>query len=201
MLCTRCHLSHRNFVKVTADINYLNFVLFAKIYLIHQNNAPEHKSYYCMVCPPVLVRCKLFLRSSGLPVQHEIQAKSYPQIQNRNKYKKMTYFVRTVGYICKFLVSFNSRTITNGKYGKIILQTTQLALDNTSRLELSSATTPDGHFSVPKLSRPRCIDQEVKPILRSDEEKELRVTSARGQRKLVVKNLSQTFVKNAFYFL
>ena len=41
----------------------------------------------------------------------------------------------------------------------------------------------------------------VKPILRSDEEKELRVTSARGQRKLVVKNFSQTFVKNAFYFL
>ena len=34
-----------------------------------------------------------------------------------------------------------------------------------------------------------------------DEEKELRVTSARGQRKLVVKNFSQTFVKNAFYFL
>ena len=41
----------------------------------------------------------------------------------------------------------------------------------------------------------------VKPILRSDEEKELPVTSARGQRKLVVKNFSQTFVKNAFYFL
>ena len=41
----------------------------------------------------------------------------------------------------------------------------------------------------------------VKPILRSDEEKELRVTSARGQRKMVVKNFSQTFVKNAFYFL
>ena len=51
------------------------------------------------------------------------------------------------------------------------------------------------------LPGPRCIDQEVKPILRSDEEKELRVTSARGQRKLVVKNFSQTFVKNAFYFL
>ena len=47
----------------------------------------------------------------------------------------------------------------------------------------------------------RCIDEEVKPILRSDEEKELRVTSARGQRKLVVKNFSQTFVKNDFYFL
>ena len=47
----------------------------------------------------------------------------------------------------------------------------------------------------------RCIDYEVKPILRSDEEKELHVTLARGQRKLVVKNFSQIFVKNAFYFL
>ena len=27
------------------------------------------------------------------------------------------------------------------------------------------------------------------------------VMSARGQRKLVVKNFSQTFVKNSFYFL
>ena len=30
------------------------------------------------------------------------------------------------------------------------------------------------------LSCPRCIDYEVKPILRSDEEKELHVTSSRG---------------------
>ena len=121
MLCTRSHLSHRNFLKVTTDINCLNFVLFAKRYLIHYNNAMEHKSYYCMVCPPVLVRGKLFLRSSGLPVKHEIQAKSYPQIQNKNKYQKLTYFVSTVGYICKLLDSFNSGTITNGKYGRIIL--------------------------------------------------------------------------------
>ena len=128
------------------------FILNLILTQIHQNNALEHKSYYCMVCPPVLVRCKLLLRSSGLPVKHEIQVKSYPQIQNKNQ--KLTYFISTVGYICKLLDSFNSGTITNGKYGKIILQTTQLALDTASRLELSSATTPDGHFSVPKLSRP-----------------------------------------------
>ena len=48
---------------------------------------------------------------------------------------------------------------------------------------------------------PRCIDQEVKPILRSDEEKELMLRGRVEQRKLIVKNFSQTFVKNAFYFL
>ena len=45
---------------------------------------------------------------------------------------------------------------------------------------------------------PRCIDYEVKPILQSDEEKELvwcRRTEEAG------KNFSQTYVKNAFYFL
>ena len=44
---------------------------------------------------------------------------------------------------------------------------------------------------------------QPKPILRSDQEKELvHVTSREEQRKLVVnKNFSQTFVKNSLYFL
>ena len=37
--------------------------------------------------------------------------------------------------------------------------------------------------------------------LRSDEEKVLVLRRREEQRKLVVKNFSQTFVKNAFYFL
>ena len=48
---------------------------------------------------------------------------------------------------------------------------------------------------------PRCIDWEVKPILRSDEEKELGLRCLEEQRKLVVKNFSQTVVKNALSFL
>ena len=40
----------------------------------------------------------------------------------------------------------------------------------------------------------RCVDQEVNPILRSDEEKELVGRHREEQRKLVIKNFSQTFV-------
>ena len=47
----------------------------------------------------------------------------------------------------------------------------------------------------------RCIDLEVKSILRSDEEKELVWCRREEQRKLVDENFSQTFVKNGFYFL
>ena len=41
----------------------------------------------------------------------------------------------------------------------------------------------------------------MKQILRSDEEKELVWRRREVQRKLVVKNFSQTFFKNALYFL
>ena len=39
----------------------------------------------------------------------------------------------------------------------------------------------------------------MKPILLSDEEKELVWRHREAQRKLDVKNISETFVKNAFY--
>ena len=42
---------------------------------------------------------------------------------------------------------------------------------------------------------------EVKLILRSDEEKELVWRHREDQRKLVVKNISETFVKNTYYLL
>ena len=42
---------------------------------------------------------------------------------------------------------------------------------------------------------------EVKPILLSDEEKELVWRHREEQRKLDVKKISETFVKNAFYLL
>ena len=45
------------------------------------------------------------------------------------------------------------------------------------------------------------FDYGVKPILRSDEEKGLVWRRREEQKKLVVKNFSQTFVKNKFYFL
>ena len=45
------------------------------------------------------------------------------------------------------------------------------------------------------------ISYEVKPILRSDEEKELVWRHPEDQKKLVVKNFSETFVKNALYLL
>ena len=41
----------------------------------------------------------------------------------------------------------------------------------------------------------------TKPLLRSAEERELMWRRREVQRKLVVKNFSQTFVKNAFYYL
>ena len=40
---------------------------------------------------------------------------------------------------------------------------------------------------------------EVKPILQSDEEKELAWRHREEQRKLDVKNIFEAFVKNAFY--
>ena len=46
---------------------------------------PEHKSYYCMICPPVLVRCKLFLLSSSLLVNNEIH-----NVHTDPKYKEIS---------------------------------------------------------------------------------------------------------------
>ena len=51
------------------------------------------------------------------------------------------------------------------------------------------------------LSHSRCIGYGLKSILRSDEEKELVQRRREEQRNLAVNNISQTFVKNAFYFL
>ena len=45
------------------------------------------------------------------------------------------------------------------------------------------------------------VYHEVKPILRSDEEKKLVWRHREDQWKLLVKNISETFVKNAFYLL
>ena len=45
------------------------------------------------------------------------------------------------------------------------------------------------------------LSQEAKPILRSAEEKELVWRHQEDLRKLVVKNFSETFVKNAFHLL
>ena len=45
------------------------------------------------------------------------------------------------------------------------------------------------------------LRNEVKQILRSDEEKELVLRHREEQRKLHVKNISETFVKNSFYLL
>ena len=45
------------------------------------------------------------------------------------------------------------------------------------------------------------LSSEVKPILRSDEEKELVWCRREEQRKQVVKNFDETFVKNAFQLL
>ena len=61
--------------------------------------------------------------------------------------------------------------------------------------------TKNGHKNKLTIKNPRFIDYEVKPILRSDEEKEVVWCRREEQRKLVVKIFSQTFVKNAFYFL
>ena len=66
--------------------------------------------YYCMICPPVLVRCKLFLLSSSLLVNNEIHNvhtdTKYEEISITDLLRKHCRLYTKVTRQCKLLHNF-----------------------------------------------------------------------------------------------
>ena len=104
--------------------------------------------------------------------------------------------------LCSFLTIFNKKKFKlnrSRKYFTIIINTLIDKYISNTIFYLVDNTPPHKQCN--------CNAQDVLirgwnlPILRSDAEKELMLRRREEQRKLVVKKFSETFVKNAFYFL